>query len=153
MSRSTIAELPSPLRRVICCVDSGEMEDILWQGAGGMYPWPHTHQHVWIHCTHTHSTGLQIGPPSVIQVNMLGLFLDQVICLKLYEMRLPWWLRGKESACPCRKHGFHLWSRKVLGQGHGATKPMCHNYRSHVLRVLNPVRPRARLLQEEKPLR
>ena len=27
--------------------------------------------------------------------------------------RLPWWLRGKESACQGRRHGFGLWSRKI----------------------------------------
>ena len=26
---------------------------------------------------------------------------------------LPWWLRGKESACQCRRHGFDPWVRKI----------------------------------------
>ena len=26
---------------------------------------------------------------------------------------IPWWLSGKESACQCRRHGFHPWSRKM----------------------------------------
>ena len=26
---------------------------------------------------------------------------------------LPWWLRGKESACQCRRHGLHSWSGKI----------------------------------------
>ena len=26
---------------------------------------------------------------------------------------LPWWLRGKESACQCRRHEFDPWSRKI----------------------------------------
>ena len=26
---------------------------------------------------------------------------------------LPWWLRGKESICPCRQHGFHPWVREI----------------------------------------
>ena len=26
---------------------------------------------------------------------------------------LPWWLRGKESACQCRGHGFYPWSEKM----------------------------------------
>ena len=26
---------------------------------------------------------------------------------------LPWWLRGKESACQCRRHGFYPWVRKI----------------------------------------
>ena len=27
--------------------------------------------------------------------------------------RLPWWLRGKESACQCRRHGFDPWVGKI----------------------------------------
>ena len=27
---------------------------------------------------------------------------------------LPWWLRGKESICPCRQHGFHPWIVKIF---------------------------------------
>ena len=26
---------------------------------------------------------------------------------------LPWWLRGKEPTCQCRRHGFSPWSRKI----------------------------------------
>ena len=26
---------------------------------------------------------------------------------------LPWWLRGKESACQCRRRGFDPWVRKI----------------------------------------
>ena len=26
---------------------------------------------------------------------------------------LPWWLRGKEPACQCRRHGFHPWPGKI----------------------------------------
>ena len=26
---------------------------------------------------------------------------------------LPSWLTGKESTCPCRRHGFNLWTRKI----------------------------------------
>ena len=28
-------------------------------------------------------------------------------------MGLPWWLRGEESACQCRRHGFNPRSRKI----------------------------------------
>ena len=24
-----------------------------------------------------------------------------------------WWLKGKESACQCRRHEFHLWLGKI----------------------------------------
>ena len=33
--------------------------------------------------------------------------LEQVI------RELPWWLRGKESACQCRRCGFDPWIRKI----------------------------------------
>ena len=36
---------------------------------------------------------------------------------------------------------------------HGATETMSHNYRAHVLQLLEPVRPRACALQQEEPLR
>ena len=26
---------------------------------------------------------------------------------------LPWWLSGKESACQCKRHGFHVWVGKI----------------------------------------
>ena len=26
---------------------------------------------------------------------------------------LPWWLSGRESACPCRRHRLHPWVRKI----------------------------------------
>ena len=32
---------------------------------------------------------------------------------------LPSWLSGKESACQCRRHGFHPWVRKTPGKGNG----------------------------------
>ena len=37
-----------------------------------------------------------------------------VISKNLAEwFRLPWWLKGKESACQCRRHGLNPQSRKV----------------------------------------
>ena len=39
---------------------------------------------------------------------------------------LPWWLRGKESACQHRRHGFDPWSGKIP---HACiTMRVCHNY-------------------------
>ena len=29
------------------------------------------------------------------------------------EIGLSWWLRGKDSACHCRRRGFDLWVRKI----------------------------------------
>ena len=33
--------------------------------------------------------------------------------LKTRGEGLPWWLSGKESACQCRRRGFHPWSGKI----------------------------------------
>ena len=52
-------------------------------------------------------------PPPDIRVNF-GSFQAHSL-----EGALPWWLRGKESACQRRKHGLDPWSRKItraLGQ-------------------------------------
>ena len=40
-------------------------------------------------------------------------FQKRCITLKINTGGLPWWLRGKESACQCRRHGFDPWSGKV----------------------------------------
>ena len=32
-------------------------------------------------------------------------------------LELPWWLRGKESACQCRSHRFGLGLERSLGEG------------------------------------
>ena len=49
-----------------------------------------------------------------------------------WTVGLPWWLSGKEFTCQFRRHEFDPWSRKIPPCG-GKTKPMCHNYRIHVL--------------------
>ena len=33
---------------------------------------------------------------------------------RVFYPGLPWWFRGKESACQCRRHGFDPWFRKIL---------------------------------------
>ena len=35
------------------------------------------------------------------------------IYIYIYIPGLPWWHRGEESACQCRRHRFSLWSRKI----------------------------------------
>ena len=32
---------------------------------------------------------------------------------KIYELGLPWWCSGWESACQCRGHGFEPWSGRI----------------------------------------
>ena len=58
----------------------------------------HTHTH-----THTHTRILKKKKKKLLKL----------------KNKLPWWLRGKESACQCRRHGFEPWSGKIshaLGQ-------------------------------------
>ena len=40
---------------------------------------------------------------------------------------LSWWLSGKESACQCRRHGFHPWSGRIPTLCR-ALGPLHHNY-------------------------
>ena len=52
-----------------------------------------------------------------------------------WEIGLPWWSSGWGSACQCRGHGFHPWSRRIpprprqLGPGATQLKPELHNER------------------------
>ena len=50
---------------------------------------------------------------SISQQSVLSLCACVSICKKAYYVGLPGWLRGKESACQCRRHGFGSWSRKI----------------------------------------
>ena len=53
---------------------------------------------------------------------------------KFSSQRLSWWLSGKESACPCRGHGFDPWSGKIphateqLSPCTTTTEPRNYNY-------------------------
>ena len=31
----------------------------------------------------------------------------------MVQIRLPWWLSGKESTCQCSRHKFYAWSGKI----------------------------------------
>ena len=37
--------------------------------------------------------------------------------INIEGIRLPWWLRDKESTCQCRRHRFDPWSRKISHAG------------------------------------
>ena len=71
-------------------------------------------------------------------------------CMFLNLKILCWWSNGWDSACQCRGHGFHPWSRRiprVMGQLNlwaPTIEPSSCNYWS-------PHRPRAHALQQEKP--
>ena len=43
------------------------------------------------------------------------------------ETRLPRWLRGKESTCQCRRHGFYPWVKKIPLEKEMATYPCLEN--------------------------
>ena len=48
---------------------------------------------------------------------------------------LPWWLRGKESTCQCRRHGFDPWVGKIPWRRKWQLTPVflpgkCHGQRS-----------------------
>ena len=71
---------------------------------------------------------------------------------------LPWWLRGKEPACQCRRRGFNPWSERIpctLKQWSPCTTTIewgsCNRW-THVLQLQKPARPGARAPQQEKPL-
>ena len=67
--------------------------------------------------------------------------------------RLPWWLRGIESTCECRRHGFDPWSRRIP---HALEQlSLCAPVIEAVLwspgaTTTEPVCPRACALQREK---
>ena len=42
----------------------------------------------------------------------------------IYKIRLPRWHRDKELACQCRRHGFHLWVRKIPWRRKGQPTPV-----------------------------
>ena len=41
------------------------------------------------------------------------------------QLRLPWWLSGKESACQCRRHRFSLWVGKIPWRRKWQPTPVC----------------------------
>ena len=77
---------------------------------------------------------------------------------------LLWWLSGKESTCQWKRHGFSLWSGKILHVVEQLTKPVSHSYWAcslepgscsywaHVPHLMKPMSPRAHALQQKKPL-
>ena len=64
---------------------------------------------------------------------------------------LPWWLRGKESACQCKRRGFGSWPKKI---SHTA-EPRHHSYwtvlESPGAAITRPMCPRVRTSKQEKP--
>ena len=51
--------------------------------------------------------GMDLGPIKLVN----WLCLQMTVVLKIYlRKRLPWWFKGKEFACHCRRHWFGPWS-------------------------------------------
>ena len=57
-------------------------------------------------------------------------------CSSSKDMWLPWWLSGKESACQCRRCGFHLWVRKIPWRRNWQPMPVLLPRKSHRQRSL-----------------
>ena len=110
--------------------------------------------------------GLNLGADTILLTIMAGRLLA---CLSkkgrkqnwlTESIRLPQWLRGKESACQCRRHGFDPWARKiphakeqqsVHNDWACALKPGSDNYCARMLQLLKPASPKAHALEQEKP--
>ena len=80
----------------------------------------------------------------------------QVSCLiQSWPAELPWWLRGGESACQCRRHGFNPWCRKSPHAAEQLSSCARHNCRVCALKPTSctpePTRPRARAPHNERP--
>ena len=55
-----------------------------------------------------HAISLCYATDPILYFIYFWVFLNScIICL------LPWWLSSKESACQCRRPGFHPWVRKI----------------------------------------
>ena len=62
-------------------------------------------------------TGKQEIKLSLVTYNMITLHKEILRNQLKITHKFPWWLRGKESACQCRRHGFDPQSGKIP---HGA---------------------------------
>ena len=51
-------------------------------------------------------------------------------------LRLPWWFRGKESICQCRRCGFDPWLRKIPWRRKGQPTPVFSPGKPHGQRSL-----------------
>ena len=65
------------------------------------------------------------------------------------KCRFPWWLRGKESACQCRRHRFNPWSRKMPHAAEQLPQLLSLCSRAWELQLLKPAHLRAGVPQEK----
>ena len=76
-------------------------------------------------------------------------------------MGLPWWLKGEESTCQARRHGFDPWCGKIprtmeqLSLCATTTEPVSRAWEPQLLSphvaTTEALRPRAHALQQKKP--
>ena len=53
------------------------------------------------------------GRPIYIYIHAYIYIHNLSIYICMYILGLPWWLRGKESTCQCRRHRFDPWVGKI----------------------------------------
>ena len=56
--------------------------------------------------------------------------------LLFFKLPLSWWLRGKESTCQCRRHGFDPWVRKTPWRRKCQSTPVFSLGKAHEQRSL-----------------
>ena len=64
----------------------------------------------------TFSTEQSWGPRTKTNMLLDGTWWKTRFMASSLTLWLPWWVRGKESACQCRRHGFDPWVGKILGR-------------------------------------
>ena len=84
-------------------------------------PWP------WL-ILHLSLFGL--ARPDTLGSGELALLYNYPICGR------PWWLRGKESACQCSRHGFNPWFEKIPWRRKWQAAPVFLLGKSHEQRSL-----------------
>ena len=98
-----------------------------WQITACKRPHKLIHSGKWLQCvescvSETHETQVSISSPlpqhneaswNLCSIEHLRSLLNFFLHVLIPNYKLPWWLRGTESACQCRRHGFHPWVRKT----------------------------------------
>ena len=56
--------------------------------------------------------------------------------VKFNLTELPWWLKGEESACQCRRHRFNPWIEKISYRRKPQPTPVFLPWKSHEQRSL-----------------
>ena len=98
-------------------------------------------------------------------VNSLGIIMFWKYPSEIVPPGLPWWLSGQESTRQGRRHGFDPWPEKIpraaeqLSPGAATIEPVpslepgSRNAWAHERQLPTPGRPRACVLQQDRPRR